>query len=194
VVTIWVTDNFELPPGDPSGNPRLAERVKVFEITRDGRALESAHVASFGEVEGEGALWKVETIAVDPVNDVLLVVDETESRMGMRIYTPAGEFTGRIVGGDVFSAEPEGIGLWTDGDAGYWVATDQHAALSVYHLFDRTTFAHVGAFAGAVTANTDGIAVVGRPVGPFPDGAVFAVHDDQGVSAFDWRTVGAAMD
>jgi 3-phytase len=192
-IDLWVTDNFELPEGDPTGNPRLAERVRRFRMVRIDGGISSELISSFGETQGEGALWKVETIAVDAANNVLLVVDETESRMGMRIYTLAGEYTGRNIGPEVFEAEPEGIRLWTDGDAGYWVATDQHAKRTVFHLFDRTTFEHRGAIIGDLTANTDGIEVTSSAVGPFADGALFAVHDDRAVTAFDWRAISAAL-
>jgi 3-phytase len=193
-VDLWVTDNFELPGPDPSGDPRLAERVRRFRLVRTGDGISSELLATFGETEGDGALWKVETIAVDPANDVLLVVDETGSRMGMRIYTLDGDFTGRVIGREIFEAEPEGIGLWTSGDTGYWVATDQHERLTVYHLFDRSSFDHVGSFTGTMIANTDGIAVIDEPVGPFPDGAMFAVHDDRSVAAVDWRRIARALE
>jgi hypothetical protein len=41
--------------------------------------------------------------------------------------------------------------------------------------FDRATLAHVGAFRGPATLNTDGIALTQRPFGAFPAGAFFAV-------------------
>jgi 3-phytase len=69
------------------------------------------------------------------------------------------------------------------------VATDQHDALSIFHLFDHRTFDHLGAFSGETTANTDGITVTSMASEAFPSGAVFAVHDDRGVAAFDWRGV-----
>jgi 3-phytase len=188
-VDLWVTDNFELPGRDPAGNPRLAERVKQFHVRRTAEGITAEHVRSFGETSGRGALWKVETIAVDPVRDRLLIAEESAGRMGLVVYTTDGRFTGRVVGADTFRAEPEGVGLWPDGDGGVWVATDQHAARSVFHLFDRATLEHLGAFSGAVTANTDGIAVVGPGVDGFPAGAVVAVHDDHGVAAFDWVAI-----
>ncbi len=192
-VDLWVTDNFELPEGDPTGNPRLAERVRRFRMVRIDDEISSELISSFGETEGDGALWKVETIAVDAANDALLVVDETETRMGLRIYTLDGEFTGAVVGRDVFEAEPEGIGLWTDGDDGFWVATDQHSRRTVFHVFDRVGFAHRGAVVGDLTGNTDGITVVDRAVEPFTGGALFAVHDDRAVTAFDWRKISSSL-
>ena len=192
-VTLWVTDNFKIAGDDPAGDPRLAGRVKVFRLTRDADGISSEHLRSFGETTGRGALWKVETIAVDTANDVLLIAEEHDDRMALLVYSTAGEFTGRSVGGDVFAAEPEGLSLWRDGDDGIWVATDQYARRSVFHLFDRRTFAHLGAFTGAVTANTDGIAVTDRPVDGFEKGVVVAVHDDQAVTAFDWRNVAATL-
>lgn len=48
------------------------------------------------------------------------------------------------------------------------------------------TMEHLGTFTGAVTANTDGIALTQRAFGPFPAGALYAVHDDGNVAAFSW--------
>ena len=104
-----------------------------------------------------------------------------------------GRFTGEVIGADVFQSEPEGVGLWTQGDVGVWIATDQHEDRSVFHLFERSSFRYIGPFTGVVTANTDGIAVVDAAVGSFSQGGVFAVHDDQGVSSFDWQLIREAI-
>jgi 3-phytase len=44
-----------------------------------------------------------------------------------------------------------------------------------------------------VTRNTDGIGLAQDPLPDFPAGALFAVHDDQAVAAFDWRDIEAAL-
>ncbi|MCO6941766.1 hypothetical protein LVR20_28950, partial [Pseudomonas aeruginosa] len=60
---------------------------------------------------------------------------------------------------------------------------------SVFHLFDRYTLKPVGAFQGNTVANTDGIWMMQQPSARFPHGALYAVHDDQGVVAFDWESI-----
>jgi 3-phytase len=71
--------------------------------------------------------------------------------------------------------------------------TDQHEALTVFHLFDRVTFAHLGAFTGQTTANTDGITLTQTALPGLPAGALYAVHDDHGVGVLDWLDVAAAV-
>jgi 3-phytase len=55
------------------------------------------------------------------------------------------------------------------------------------------TLHHLGAFAGETVANTDGIWLHQAGTRRFPQGVFYAVHDDQGVGAFDWREVAAAL-
>ena len=76
---------------------------------------------------------------------------------------------------------------------GYWIAADQLRPLTVFHLYDRATLAPRGSFRGAVTAFTDGIALHLSPTPRFPGGAMYAVHDDSAVTAFDLRDVASAL-
>ena len=69
------------------------------------------------------------------------------------------------------------------------MAVDQMEGLTVFHLFDRLTLRHLGAFKGNACAHTDGIALADIPFDLFPGGAVFAVHDDRGVAAFSWADI-----
>ena len=41
--------------------------------------------------------------------------------------------------------------------------------------------------------HTDGIGLQQTQLAGFPDGAFYAVHDDQAVAAFDWRDIAAAL-
>ncbi len=192
-VDVWITDNFDWDRGNPQGHEALARRVRRYDAhVAEGR-LHWEPAATFGDTTGRGALWKVETIAVDPEHERLLIADEDEGRMALLVYTTDGRFSGTVVGDTVFRSEPEGVGLWSDGTHGVWVATDQHEQRSVFHLFDRSSLGHLGAFAGTTTANTDGIAVSAPASRRFPSGAVYAVHDDRGVSAFDWRAIQDAL-
>src|SRR3546814_2410237 len=73
------------------------------------------------------------------------------------------------------------------------LTTEQGKGRTVFHLFDRSTLAHVGAVAGESVANTDGIWLHDAPSTRFPEGALYAVHDDQGMVALDWRAIAGAL-
>src|SRR3546814_4854021 len=89
----------------------------------------------------------------------------------------------------------EGIALKACADgSGWWLTTEQGKGRTVFHLFDCSTLAHVGAVAGESVANTDGIWLHDAPSTRFPEGALYAVHDDQGVVALDWRDIAGALD
>ena len=64
---------------------------------------------------------------------------------------------------------------------------------NTFHVFDRQTLRPVGSFAGASTGNTDGIALTQRGFEPFPEGALYAVHDDGSVHALSWADVAEAL-
>ena len=94
-----------------------------------------------------------------------------------------------------FKAQAEGLALWACADgSGYWIATDQFKDRSLFHVFDRQDLAYRGAFAGEKTANTDGVWLHQAATARFPAGVFYAVHDDMGVAAFDWRDVAKALD
>ena len=113
----------------------------------------------------------------------------------LREYSLADGFLGRTHGLDTFGAQAEGIALWTcDDGSGYWIATDQFKDRSLFHVFDRQDLAYRGAFAGEKTANTDGVWLHQAATARFPAGVFYAVHDDMGVAAFDWRDVAKALE
>ena len=200
---VYVTDNYEtfdpetgeddIPPAE-----ELGERVKHFRLADDG-GTESGSVTgelvrAFGDIEGDGVLTKVETIYADPENDVLLIADE-EVQVH-RVYDLEGQFTGQVIGQGLFRYEPEGVALRlceASPGGGYWVATDQRGDTSFFRVLSRDGFGYLGTFVGQMTANTDGIAQTSASFDGFENGAVFAVHDDQGVTAFDWSAVASAL-
>ena len=51
------------------------------------------------------------------------------------------------------------------------------------------SLAPLGSFRGALTARTDGVTLHAAATPSFPGGALFAVHDDKAVTAFDLRDV-----
>ena len=188
---IFVTDSFmtdfrtrELPP-----MAELDQRVKRFEvrIDDDGK-LQSRYLGSFGDTTEAGALRMVESIAGDAANDRLLIADE-DRRVGstLREYNLEGMYGAHSL--PLFDADAEGVALWTcDAGEGYWIGVDQLRP-TIFRLFDRTTLQPVKTFSGQVVANTDGqtLYAVGTP--RFPAGALYALHDDKAVAAFDLRDI-----
>ena len=111
----------------------------------------------------------------------------------MKVYTFDGRYAGTTVGAGVLRFEPEGIALAPCRDGGHWIVTDQDETANAFHLFDRKTFRHVGAFSGPATSNTDGVTLSMVPLPGFPRGAFYAIDDDRRVSAFDWAEIAAAL-
>ncbi|WP_313206662.1 phytase [Stenotrophomonas sp.] len=193
--SVYVTDSWDNGE-DAQGKdilPPLAEldkRVRQYHVTRDGAKVEATLAASIGDTSEAGALRVVESIWGDPANDRLLIAEEDETYASeFKVYTLAGRFTGTTFGRDVFKAQAEGVMLRTCGKDGWWITTEQGKQRSVFHLFDRHTLKPVGAFQGNTVANTDGIWMMQQPSPRFPHGALYAVHDDQGVVAFDWEAI-----
>jgi 3-phytase len=199
----YVTDSFMygdhydvLPPF-----AELDKRVHRFRVQFDqsGR-LRATDGGTFGDTAPETALRIVESIAGDPAAERLMIADESRSDdhghrgSTLREYGFDGRPTGRSMPAGSFAAEAEGVALWScpDGD-GYWVAVDQLAPLTTFHVFDRTTLAPRGSFQGRKTAFTDGIALDATATPRFPGGALYAVDDDAAVAAFDLRDVVAAL-
>jgi 3-phytase len=95
-----------------------------------------------------------------------------------------------MLGSGVFQYQPEGIVIISCPDGnGYYICVDQDVTDNTFQIFDRATLEHLGAFSGAVTANTDGIAVTQYAFGDFPEGIFVAVNSDGGVGVFDWKSV-----
>jgi 3-phytase len=197
----YVTDAY-MAGEDAQGEdilPPLAEldrRVHRFAISPSGDGLAVRSLGAFGDIGAKGALRVVESVWGDPDNDRLLLAEEDETYANeFKIYDLQGNFTGQTFGGDFLQAQAEGIALKTCADgSGWWLTTEQGKGRTVFHLFDRATLAHVGAVAGKSVANTDGIWLHDVPSTRFPEGALYAVHDDQGVVALDWRDIAGALD
>jgi 3-phytase len=195
---VYVTDSFmygkkfdEVPP-----LAELDQRVRRYRVQFDqaGR-LRAAYAGAFGDTTPDAALRMVESIAGDPSNDRLLIADEDRRHEStLREYSFSGKYTGRSLPQDSFGAEAEGVALWTCADgSGYWIAVDQLAPLTIFHLFDRTTLEPRGSFQGETTAHTDGVALHAASTMAFPNGALFAVHDDKSVAAFDLAEVARVL-
>lgn len=196
---VYVTDSFmygakfdQVPP-----LAELDQRVRRYRVQLDqaGR-LRASYAGSFGDTTERAALRMVESIGGDPANDRLLIADEDRRHEStLREYSFSGRYTGRSLPQDSFSAEAEGVVLWACGeDDGYWIAVDQLAPLTIFHLFDRATLEPRGSFEGETTAHTDGVALHAATTATFPSGALFAVHDDKSVAAFDLAEVARVLD
>ncbi|MEJ1096182.1 MULTISPECIES: phytase [unclassified Pseudoxanthomonas] len=192
---LFVTDSFmadfrtgQLPP-----MAELKHRVKRFQIEfDDDGSFRSEYRGDFGDTGEAGALRMVESIAGDASHDRLLIADE-DRRVGstLRDYTLNGFYRGHSLA--TFDADAEGIALWNcDGDDGYWIAVDQLTP-TLFRVFDRTTLTPQGIFSGHVVANTDGETIYASPTPRFPAGALFALHNDQSLAAFDLRDVASAL-
>lgn len=164
------------------------KKVHQYRITRNGQKATIAHLGTFGDNDGPGALWKVESIAVDPVHNRLYIADEHEQRKNVKVYTLDGDYTGVTIGDGLIVYEPEGIAIYPTSETdGYIVVTDQDKKGNQFLLFDRQTMLPVSSFVGKTVRNTDGIAVTERAFGPFEQGALYAVHDDGNIGVYDWR-------
>jgi 3-phytase len=198
---LFVTDNYETPDERVPPEQELDRRVQVWDLDigrdPDGtvRSVAAARMQTFGETSGPGVLRVVESLWGDPDQDRLMVAEEDPAGgRVLKVYSLDGRFSGTIVGDGIFRVQPEGIALYECGGDGYWITTDQGRERNVFHLFDRRSLAHVGAFSGITTLNTDGIWLARDPLPGFPAGALFAVHDDQAVAAFDWQAIATALD
>jgi len=184
-------DKFDLIPAFD----KLGQRVKRFSVLIDGDAVSARLEGAFGDTTAAGALRVVESIAADPANGRLLIAEEdVPTGTGYRLYTTAGQYAGRNLGVGEFKAQAEGLALWAcDDGSGYWVGTDQFIDRSLFRVYDRRTLEFLGAFAGKKTAATDGVWLSQAPTARFPAGVFYAAHDDQAVSAFDWRSIASAL-
>lgn len=174
---------------------RLNERFERYEVSVGEQGFRAVSAGSFGATDASGAIRIPESIWGDVARDRLLLSEEDQADgTRIKIYGLDGQYRGQDLGKGLFKAQAEGIALFACPDgSGYWLATDQFKDRSVFHVFARDSLAHLGAFVGETVANTDGVWLSQAPTKRFPAGAFYAVHDDQGVAAFDWRDIAAAL-
>jgi 3-phytase len=192
---LFVTDSFmtdfntrELPP-----MAELDQRVKHFSMEFGAEGLlQSRYLGAFGDTTSAGALRMVESIAGDTAYDRLLIAEE-DRRVGstLRDYTLQGTYRERSL--PLFDADAEGVALWAcDAGEGYWIAVDQLGP-TVFRIFDRTSLEPLKTFSGNVVANTDGQVLYAAGTPRFPAGALYALHDDKAIAAFDLRDIVKAL-
>lgn len=198
---VFVSDSYMLGAAFDVVPPvaDLDERVRRYAVAlpEDGPVV-ARYRGAFGDT-GRGALRMVESLAGDPATGMLLVADEhPRGESTLRVYRMDGTYAGHDVPAD-FDAEAEGVALWDcgvrddGGVAGYWIAADQLQPRTRFHVLERASLAHVGTFTGEAVAWTDGLAVHAASAPGFPHGALFAVHDDRAVAAFDLGDVARAL-
>ncbi|MBB4726287.1 phytase [Xanthomonas arboricola] len=194
---VVVSDNYmsaankDLPP--PLAE--LGQRFRRYQLSAAGQGWQARLTQSFGDTSDAGAIRIAESVFGDEAHARLMIAEE-DVAVGtqLREYGMDGRYRGRNVGGGLFKAQAEGMTLLACKDgSGYWIATDQFKDRSVFQVFDRQSLAHVGAFAGRVTANTDGVWLDQRGDARFPGGVFYALHDDQAVAAFDWRDIARTL-
>lgn len=189
-LTLWVTDDYG---GDDRTDVDPTRRLHRFDVVlRAETAPEVTGHEAFGDSTGDGVLQVVESIQVDPDRSLLFVADE--SRKAYLAYGADGAYRGDLLAEGYVEGDPEGIALVRCGEGGgYWIVTDQQDEVSLFRVFDRIDLAYLGAFRGIRTANTDGITFAPGPVPGFPEGVLYAVHDDQALSAVDWGDAARAL-
>jgi 3-phytase len=194
VYAVYVTDNYESADEQIPSDRELGQRVKQFRVRVAGGKLSAEHVRSFGDTAGAGVIRVAESIVADRAQRRIVIAEEQESDSYLKVYDLEGRFTGKTFGRGLFPQQAEGIALYACGDtAGYWIATDQGDSTNTFHVFDRVTLEHLGAFTGAVTRRTDGVALTQRAFGPFSAGAFFGSHLDGGVAALSWSDIAVAL-
>lgn len=176
--------------------PALAARVKRFTVRVEGDMVRADLAGTVGDTTSEGAIRVPESLWGDVANGRLLIAEEDlPTGTAVREYGIDGRFRGQTIGKGLFKAQAEGIALWQCEDgSGYWITTDQFKDRSVFHIWDRVTLTHLSAFAGETVGNTDGVWLHQGATKRFPNGVFYAVHDDMGVGAFDWRDIAKALD
>lgn len=193
---LFVTDNYNPAAEGYPLEDQLDERIHHyrFSIGNQGEfSYETINI--FGDIQGEGVLHKVESLFIDPLYDRLLIADEANARRNIKIYNLDGHFTGEVIPEIYFTSEPEGIALYSCEDgSGYWIIVDQHKTEeNKFQVFDRETLAYRGGFRAEITRNTDGIWLTQKAFGPFPEGALYPVHDDGSVTAISWADISNAL-
>lgn len=174
----------------------LGDRFRRYRVQIDGNGVVAEHLGPFGATTVAGAIRIPESLWGDPVHNRLLLAEEDAADgTRLKIYDFNLQYSGQDLASGLLQTQAEGVTLWQCADgSGYWIITDQHPTRSIFHLFDRQSLAHLGAFSGPRTGNTDGIWLRQSGSPRFPAGVFFAVHDDRALGAFDWRDIARALD
>ena len=191
---LYVSDNYETATEETPTDSALGERVHHYRFRISENTVSSELIRKFGDTAGNGVLKTVESLIVDPTYNTIMIADEHHSQKNIKVYNCDGSFTGNILGMGLFKNEPEGIALYEVSDStGYWIFTDQGHESNIFHVFDRASLKHIGAFSGEKTRNTDGIALTQYGFGDFQKGAFYPVHDDGNIAAISWQAIADSL-
>jgi 3-phytase len=186
---MYVTDQYEAEDGSYLPLDSLNRRVKKYSFSINNGKINSSLAKCFGDTEGKGILFIVESIYADKVNNKILIAEEDKNQNSHKVYDLDGNFLSIVVGKKQFEYQAEGIALYDAGNGeGYWFCMDQDYYVTNHntiHIYDRKSFKYIASFITGKTNNTDGIWLTQVPFGKFKKGALFAVNNDGGVSAFD---------
>lgn len=175
-VYLYVTD---------AGKEVSNELVKVYRLTCEKDRIDGRLERTFGEGSGMGYVRVAESIAVDDRFDRVLLCDEAHEFRNVKVFTRDGQFTGVTFADDMFWNDPEGIALVDGADGGFVIVTDQQRHRTIWHLFSRKNYEHLGAFTGRKRiGKTDGICIYPHPLKTHKNGLFFAIHCDTEVHAF----------
>ncbi len=174
---------------------QLDRRFRRYEVLQADGKWSAKSGGAFGDTTAAGAIRVPESLFADEANNRLLIAEEdVPTGTRLREYDLQGRYLGRDVGKGQYVAQAEGIALMRCADgSGWWVASDQFADRTMFHLFERRSLQHAGSFAGKVTGLTDGVWLDERGDARFPQGVFYASHLDLGVAAFDWRDIAQAL-
>jgi 3-phytase len=192
---VFVTDSFDSPPDAPPAPESMANRLRHFRFRPTGAGLEVEHIRSFGEPTGDGALFRVESMAIDRPLGRLLVADEL--RFNIKVYSLEGEFRGLTLGDGWHYYEPEGVVLLSCGSEeaseGYIIAADQTQP-SRFLVWERRSLVRRGVFTGEPAIDiTDGIAFVPTDHESGAAGLFYATHHDIQITAYRWADIAQAL-
>lgn len=188
---VYVSDDA-MPAG--TSEAAATKHVALFEVSTQG-GLSARHLKDIGAATGAGRLRVVESVVGDPAHGNLLIADEyLGDGSHLLQYSLDGRYLGRVIGQGNYQAQAEGLALYACKDGGgYWIGSDQSKELQRYVVFDRQSFAYLGAVRSAVARNTDGVWLDQHPSARFPAGAFYVAHADEAVAAFDWRDIAKAL-
>jgi 3-phytase len=194
---VYVTDSYESPDDEPPAPEVAANRVRHYRFRPREASLEVEFVRSFGEPTGEGALYRVESMAIDRPLGRLYVADESLLRRNLKVYSLEGEFLGLTFGDGRHYYEPEGVVLLSCGPEeaweGYIIAADQTQPTR-FLVWDRRSLVPRGGFTGEPAIDiTDGIAFVPTNDESGAAGLFYATHHDVQIVAYRWADIAEAL-
>jgi 3-phytase len=191
---VFVTDSHDARADKRPDPESFANRVRHYRFRPTNPGLEVELVRSFGETTGDGALYRVESMAIDRPRGRLYVADEL--RLNLKVYSLEGEFLGTFGDGRHYY-EPEGVVLLScgpqDEPEGYIIAADQTQPTR-FLVWDRGSLAPRGAFTGEPQIEvTDGVVFVPTDHESAAAGLLYATHHDVQIVAYRWADIAEAM-